>query len=177
MYLLGFDIGGTKCAVVTALWDGETIKLSRKEKCPTDLHISPEEMIDRLIAMADGILDGPPDAVGISCGGPLDGKAGVILGPPNLPGWDHVEIVARIRAHYGVKTTLQNGTINVFDTANFKVKGETLTSYKADVDTDAAFEKDTEVIENGVFFESKHRSAPYFDIQIDGIKLLNTNFG
>ena len=52
-----------------------------------------------------------------------------------------------------------------------------LTSYKADVDTDAAFEKDTEVIENGVFFESKFRSAPYFDIQIDGIKLLNTNFG
>ena len=108
MYLLGFDIGGTKCAVVTALWDGETITLSRKEKCPTDLHISPEEMIDRLIDMADGILDAPPDAVGISCGGPLDDKAGVILGPPNLPGWDHVEIVARIQAHYGVKTTLQN---------------------------------------------------------------------
>ena len=45
------------------------------------------------------------------------------------------------------------------------------------MDTDAAFEKDTEVIENGVFFESKFRSAPYFDLQIDGIKLLNTNFG
>ena len=76
-----------------------------------------------------------------------------------------------------IKTALQNGTINVFDTATFKVKGETLTSYKADVDTDAAYEKDTEVIENGVFFESKFRSAPYFDIQIDGITLLNTNFG
>ncbi len=69
------------------------------------------------------------------------------------------------------------GTRHVFDTKNFTVGGETLTSYKADVDTDAAYEKDTEVIENGVFFESKHRSAPYFDIQIDGIKLLNTNFG
>ncbi len=72
---------------------------------------------------------------------------------------------------------LKAGTRHVFDTNNFTVGGETLTSYKADVDTDAAFEKDTEVIENGVFFESKHRSAPYFDIQIDGIKLLNTNFG
>ena len=72
---------------------------------------------------------------------------------------------------------LKNGTRNVFATASFTYQGETLTSYKADVDTDAAFEKDTEVIENGVFFESKHRSAPYFDIQIDGIKLLNTNFG
>jgi basic membrane protein A len=72
---------------------------------------------------------------------------------------------------------LKNGTRNVFDTANFTVGGAPLTSYKADVDTDAAFEKDTEVIENGVFFESKFRSAPYFDLQIDGIKLLNTNFG
>ena len=72
---------------------------------------------------------------------------------------------------------LKDGTINVFDTANFTVGGSALTSYKADVDTDAAFEKDTEVIENGVFFESKFRSAPYFDLQIDGIKLLNTNFG
>ena len=72
---------------------------------------------------------------------------------------------------------LKNGTRNVFDTANFTVGGAALTSYKADVDTDAAFEKDTEVIENGVFFESKFRSAPYFDLQIDGIKLLNTNFG
>ncbi len=69
------------------------------------------------------------------------------------------------------------GTRHVFDTANFTVSGEKLTSYMADVNTDAAYEKDTEVIENGVFFESKHRSAPYFDIQIDGIKLLNTNFG
>ena len=72
---------------------------------------------------------------------------------------------------------LKNGTRHVFSTANFTVDGSALTSYKADVDTDAAFEKDTEVIENGVFFESKFRSAPYFDIQIDGIKLLNTNFG
>ena len=72
---------------------------------------------------------------------------------------------------------LKNGTRHVFNTANFTVGGSALTSYKADVDTDAAFEKDTEVIENGVFFESKFRSAPYFDLQIDGIKLLNTNFG
>ena len=70
------------------------------------------------------------------------------------------------------------GTLNVFDTKNFTVGGETLTTYKADVDTDAAFEKDTEVIINGVFVESgkDFRSAPYFDLQIDGIKLLNQKF-
>ena len=76
-----------------------------------------------------------------------------------------------------IKAGLQNGTINVFDTANWTVGGATKNSYMADVDTDAAFTPDTEVIENGVFYESKHRSAPYFDIQIDGITLLNVNFG
>ena len=76
-----------------------------------------------------------------------------------------------------VKAKLLDGSINVFDTANFTVKGEKLTSYKADVDTDANFEKDTEVIENGVFYESKHRSAPYFDVEIDGITLLDRNYG
>ena len=72
-----------------------------------------------------------------------------------------------------VKAQLLDGSINVFDTANFTVGGEKLTSYLADVDTDANFEKDTEVIENGVFYESKFRSAPYFDIRIDGINLLD----
>ena len=57
MYILGFDIGGTKCAVTTARWDGENIQLLKKESCPTDLTISPEEMIRRLITMADAILE------------------------------------------------------------------------------------------------------------------------
>ncbi|MBP3290940.1 MAG: BMP family ABC transporter substrate-binding protein [Clostridia bacterium] len=76
-----------------------------------------------------------------------------------------------------VKAGLQNGTINVFDTANWTVDGQTLTSYLADVDSDAAYAKDTEAIENGVFFESKHRSAPYFDVEIDGINLLDRDYG
>ena len=108
MYILGFDIGGTKCAVVTARWDGESLELLKKESCPTDLSVSPAEMIEKMIRLADGILDGTPDAVGISCGGPLDSREGVILGPPNLPGWDRVEIVKIIEGHYGVSTTLCN---------------------------------------------------------------------
>ena len=68
---------------------------------------------------------------------------------------------------------LKAGTLHVFDTATFTVGGKTLTSYKADVDTDDAFTPDTEVIENGIFFESKFRSAPYFDVNIDGITKLN----
>ena len=46
-------------------------------------------------------------------------------------------------------------------------------SYKADVDTDDKYTPDTEVIKDGAFKESKFRSAPYFDVKIDGIKLLN----
>ena len=72
-----------------------------------------------------------------------------------------------------VKGKLLDGSLQVFDTANFTVEGKKLDSYKADVDNDANFEKDTEVIENGVFYESKHRSAPYFDVRIDGITLLD----
>ncbi len=78
-----------------------------------------------------------------------------------------------------VKADLEKGTIKVFDTAadNFiTVGGEKLTSYMADVDTDVAFEKDTEVVADGFFHESEYRSAPYFDVQIDGIKLLNNKF-
>lgn len=108
MYLLGFDIGGTKCAVVTAHWDGEAITPLKKARCATDLTVTPEAMLDRLIAMADEILEHAPDRVGISCGGPLDSSRGIILGPPNLPGWEHVPIVQRLQSHYGAPTHLQN---------------------------------------------------------------------
>ena len=74
MIILGFDIGGTKCAVITAEWDGNNLNLLKKEKCSTDLTIKPQVMIDRLMKMADSILDRKPDAIGISCGGPLDSK-------------------------------------------------------------------------------------------------------
>ena len=47
----------------------------------------------------------------------------------------------------------------------------------ADVDTDPAFEKDTQVVSDGYFHESEFRSAPYFDAEIDGIELLNRNYG
>ena len=70
-----------------------------------------------------------------------------------------------------VKDSLIAGDIKVFDTATFTVDGKTLDSYMADVDTDAAYEKDTEVVADGYFHESEYRSAPYFDIDIDGITI------
>ena len=68
---------------------------------------------------------------------------------------------------------LEAGTLHVFDTSTFTVGGETLTSYMADVDTDADYTPDTEVISDGYFHESEYRSAPYFDLRIDGITLLD----
>ena len=75
-----------------------------------------------------------------------------------------------------VKAQLESGEIHVFDTANFTVDGKKFDSYMADVDTDEAYEGDTEVISDGYFHESEFRSAPYFDLQIDGITLLDTAF-
>ena len=72
---------------------------------------------------------------------------------------------------------LEKGEIHVFDCSTFTVKGEALTSYMADVNTDDAYTPDTEVVHDGYFTESEFRSAPYFDLQIDGINLLDTNFG
>ena len=72
---------------------------------------------------------------------------------------------------------LEKGETHVFDCSTFTVKGEALTSYMADVNTDDAYTPDTEVVHDGYFSESEFRSAPYFDLQIDGINLLDTNFG
>lgn len=73
---------------------------------------------------------------------------------------------------------LEAGTLHVFDITTFTVDGETLESYMADVDTDADYEGDHEVVVDGYFNESGEglRSAPYFDVQIDGINLLDTAF-
>lgn len=68
------------------------------------------------------------------------------------------------------------GTLHVFDCDNFTVGGQKITSYMADVDFDPDFTADTEVVENGVFYESKFRSAPYFDLRIDGINFLDERY-
>ena len=73
-----------------------------------------------------------------------------------------------------VKAAIEAGTTKVFDTTTFTVDGKAVESYMADVDTDAAYTPDTEVIEDGAFQESTKRSAPYFDLKIDGINLLDT---
>ena len=72
---------------------------------------------------------------------------------------------------------LEKGEIHVFDCSTFTVKGEALTSYQADVNADSDNTPDTEVVHDGYFAESEKRSAPYFDLEIDGITRLDVNYG
>lgn len=72
-----------------------------------------------------------------------------------------------------VKAKIKDGSLKIFDCSTFTVEGKPLTSYMADVDSDEAFAPDTEVVEKAgevtFFNESAKRSAPYFNIIIDGI--------
>lgn len=119
MYSLGFDIGGTKCAVV--LGKGEMPEsyeelIIDKIAFPTDVKRGWKKILDEMISSADTILlrngitepDKQLRGIGISCGGPLDSKKGTINCPPNLPDWDNVPICEIFREHFGIRPNLQN---------------------------------------------------------------------
>ena len=108
MYILGLDIGGTKCAAISGEWDGKSIRIIKKAVCKTRHGIPAEEVVEELFSLADGILDRQPDSIGISCGGPLDSAKGIVMCPPNLPEWDNVEIVRLAEEHFGAPAHLQN---------------------------------------------------------------------
>ncbi len=99
MYI-GIDIGGTKCAVIKADDNGNIIEKIKFKTC------SCADTIEALLGFTGKM--GRADAIGISCGGPLNSEKGVILSPPNLPGWDNVEIVGLFEKRFGIKTFLQN---------------------------------------------------------------------
>lgn len=98
---LGIDIGGTKCAVILGNENGEILQ---KRKFPTT---TAEETLERIFAVLEE-WKGQAAAVGISCGGPLDEAKGVILSPPNLPGWDAVPIVEMVQTRLGLPAKLCN---------------------------------------------------------------------
>ena len=104
MYL-GIDIGGTKCALVLGKKDGTIV---RKVKFETK---DVTTTLNQIIESAVGLCQASPEAVesiGVSCGGPLDSRKGVILSPPNLPGWDHIEINRLLREATGIPAYLCN---------------------------------------------------------------------
>jgi glucokinase len=101
--LLGMDIGGTKSAAIVG--DAEGNALAREE-FPT---AGPDRTIAQLIALGGRLCAGErPAAVGIACGGPLSSREGLILSPPNLPGWDHVPVVKMVAETFRVPAALDN---------------------------------------------------------------------
>jgi len=108
--LVGVDIGGTKCAVSIGRESGSVIDVAARHAFPT--LPTPEATMAEIAGAIERLSresgDAALDAVGISCGGPLDSRAGVVLSPPNLPGWDHVDVVTPLRARFGVPVGLRN---------------------------------------------------------------------
>ena len=112
-YFVGLDIGGTKCAVLLACLD-QGIQLKDKTCFPTETSKGFTYTWNRMTDAIDDILLrnglGKEDlkAIGISCGGPLDSRVGLILSPPNLPGWENVPLPQMLTERYGVPSFLQN---------------------------------------------------------------------
>jgi glucokinase len=123
---IGLDIGGTKCAISTGECEDGAIKILSREEFPT-AGLSWQQVLDEFARRIEKFINSstppltqspllhsstPPlttiSAIGISCGGPLDSKRGVIMSPPNLPGWDDVPVVKFFEDRFHVPTAVQN---------------------------------------------------------------------
>lgn len=108
-YVIGVDIGGTKCAVLRA--SASDMTLYGKERFDTCVERGFSDAYGRIVGAVEAAVAACPEkpaAIGISCGGPLNARLGVIQSPPNLPGWDDVPIVADFERRFGIPTFLQN---------------------------------------------------------------------
>ena len=104
MYL-GIDIGGTKCALVLGKKDGTIV---RKVKFDTkDVNTTLSQILENAVGLCQASPE-PVESIGVSCGGPLDSRNGVILSPPNLPGWDRIEIGRLLKEKTGLPAYLCN---------------------------------------------------------------------
>ncbi len=108
--LAGVDIGGTKCAVCLGRshTGGVDLLAKRRFATPGDPHTALSQLANALAELLAEQPDFVLEAIGISCGGPLDSARGLILTPPNLPTWDRIDVVSPLRARFGVPTGLQN---------------------------------------------------------------------
>ena len=107
MYYVGLDIGGTKCASVLGETDGKRIEIEDKDYFPTG-NGNPPEILERFSSFIEKHLENGIKGIGISCGGPLDSKKGIIMSPPSLPLWNNIGIVKYFEERYKIKTRLQN---------------------------------------------------------------------
>lgn len=109
--ILGVDIGGTKCAVTYGRCEGSDIEIADKVSfltttCPETIENLKSGI--RQIMERNGLTSENTYSIGISCGGPLDSRTGVVMSPPNLPGWDNIPIVRILSEEFGVPAAIHN---------------------------------------------------------------------
>ena len=102
---IGLDIGGTKCAITVGEIEGDDIRIVHREEFPT-AGLVWQQVLAKFEAQIRALSTF--DSIGISCGGPLDSRKGLILSPPNLPGWDEVPIVKYFEDAFHVPVHVQN---------------------------------------------------------------------
>ena len=111
-WLIGFDIGGTKCAAILGKVEAENFFVVQKTVFATQNYPDPLNCIEKFSDEIKKILEihpeAQPEAIGISCGGPLDSKKGIIMSPPNLPGWDDVHICKILEEKFHLPVKLCN---------------------------------------------------------------------
>ena len=124
-YVVGIDIGGTKLATVVADNTGQILGKVRK---PTLAEKGPEYALQLLFDMVRetvgraGLEQGSISAIGVSCGGPLDTKTGIVYSPPNLPGWDALPLKAQLESEFQIPVTIENDA-NASALAEFRFGG------------------------------------------------------
>jgi len=108
-YYIGLDIGGTKCAAIAG---SEDMQVYEKRVFQTETWKGPDHALNLLIESTAGIRENMRSrklrAIGISCGGPLDSRKGIVQSPPNLPGWDNIPVVKMFNDKFNVPAYLQN---------------------------------------------------------------------
>ena len=111
---IGIDIGGTKCALSVGECAADSVKILHREEFPTK-GMTWQEVLEEFGKRIDTLIAAQPESapyriggIGVSCGGPLDSRTGVIMSPPNLPGWDNVPVVKFFADRFKVPVHLQN---------------------------------------------------------------------
>ena len=114
-HVIGLDIGGTKCAVILGdACNKNNVAILDRIEFETRAKLGLEQALENILKHFDimmekhGIISENVISIGISCGGPLDSKKGVILSPPNLYGWGNVPIVEIFEKKYNIKTYIEN---------------------------------------------------------------------
>jgi len=107
-WIIGLDIGGTKTAIVAGDGRGNVL---RREQFQSEPERGFEDMFSRILESMDRVaaqIESSPRAVSVSIGGPLDVFGGVVLSPPNLPGWTHIPLKQMLAGRFKIPVYVEH---------------------------------------------------------------------